>query len=356
MAKITDIIAQLQAVLPKKTDKFHDEFSIAGITSIGGGVFEIETSSVHGLSVGDYITIKDVISVNPISSVSLDSGVVTATTTVYHDLTSTFHETINLSGFSNVDDGDYPLLAVPTGLTFTFANEDLPTGSGQLNEDRIDGINGRYAVTAITNTTKFRVSSTTVFTSFEVTSGKVVSGIRVSGFVSEDLIEKYYTEHSVNEYWAFVIPQPTTTSFDRRIQSDAVQKKQKSDELFIECINPFSVYVVAPAINTIGGRYISDDMVDIRIAICKSLVGVKFDSGFTESDKYITTYLADGFFNYVGAYYVHKFDFENVYQFSQEDAVDLADSVAFRRFEIDIKMKFDDYGLVKKSIDGDLPV
>ena len=356
MAKITDIIAQLQAVLPKKTDKFHDEFSISGITSIGGGVFEIETSSVHGLSVGDYINIKDVISVNPISSVSLDSGVVTATTTVYHDLTSTFHETINLSGFNNVADGNYPLLSVPTGLTFTFANDDLPTGTGQLNENRIDGINGRYAVSSITDKTKFRISSTTVFTSFIVSSGKVMARIRISGLVSEDLLEKYYTEHEANEYWAFVIPLPTIASFDRKIQSDAKQKKQSSDEILTECVNPFSVFVVAPSINTIGGRYISDDMVDIRTAICKSLVGVKFDSGFTESEKYITTFSGDGFFNYVGAYYIHRFEFENVYLFGQEDAVDLPDTRAFRRFEIDIKMEFDDYDLVKKSIDGDLPI
>jgi hypothetical protein len=358
VAKVEDMIRQMQAVLPQFTTKFNESVTIIGVVDIGSGVFEIETSAVHGLEAGNYINIRGVLAVNSITSITYDSDseIVVADTTVDHDLSTGFQDVVNISGFGAITDGEFTFVSAITASQFSFSSAIEPTGLGQINEDRIDGINGRYEVDSITSTTKFRITSETVFTSFKFESTSVmVSEIRVSGASTVDRLIKYYSENTINDYWAIVIPDATVVSFSRRINSDAKQKFQRSDEIQYECIQTYSIYVLAPATDTISGRFLVDEMVDIRAALCKALVGVKFDSGFSDSDKYIMTFNGDDFFDYVGAYYVHKFDFETVFNFSPEDAVGLADNKAFREFNINIKMEFDSFDLVKKTIAGKLP-
>lgn len=358
MAKIEDIVKQMQAVLPRYTTKFSEPFVISSIVSIGGGVFEIETATVHGLIVGNYINVRGVLVVNSITAISYDSvnEIVVADTTNVHDLTDNFQSTVNITGFGAITDGDFTFVSAITPKRFSFSSAIEPTGLGQLNEDRLDGLNGRYEVDTIISTTKFRITSTTLHTAFVVNANSLVtSSIRVSGMSTVDRLVAYYSETKIDKLWAFVIPEATSVSFNRRINSDAQQKFQRSNEIQYECYQTYGIYVVAPATDTTGARLLADDMVDIRTALCKSLVGVKFDSGFVDSKVYIMTFNGDDFLDYVGSYYIHKFDFETVFNFSEGDAVDIPDSVAFREFQINLKTQFDDFGEIKKIIDGELP-
>ena len=359
MAKTADIIKQMMQILPIYSDKFNISLVIESVTALGDNLFKIKTTAAHGQKVGNWVKLQGVGVINPVTARSFSSGVYTFTTEFAHDQTEQWNKTVQLEGFSGLDDGLQDLHSVPLKNKFTIeSEEDVITSNGNLIEYRIDGLNSRLEITVIDSLTEFTISAPLCpFDDFLInaSTSKVFSSPRISGLATPDRIEKYYTEQCAGKWWAFVINENTSVSADRAVMSDAMQKKARADAYQAECIQNFSIYVVAPALDTIGGRYIGDEMVDIRTALCKSLCGVQFDSGFVDQKKYLTAFLGDGFYDYVGAYYVHKFTFETVYDMSAGDIVEPSDTRAFRRFEVGVKLQFDEYTEVKKQIDGDLP-
>ncbi len=357
--KLEDVIKRLQFALPMHTDKFTEKFGVVAVTDLGGGILEVETDAPHKMTTGDVVNVQNVRMVNPITDVSFLDGVVTATTTVKHDLTEDFEprSKLDISGFTNVPDGEFDLINVPKGNIFTFAFTVLPTGPGQLNEIRIDGANGRFVVT-VTSSTKFTYSAPdNSFTSFLVDSTSVVeTATRISGSALESKVVDYYTaQPKIDALWGFVIPGEVTVSHTREVQSDANTRISRKDSHRYECIQEFSLLVVRPTTNEIGSRAAYDEMIDIRAALCRSIVGIKFDSGFCEKQRFVTTYNGDEFFDYVGAYYIHKFNFLTVFNFTPGDTVGLPDTRAFRDFEINFKLPFDDFNDIKKIVKGELP-
>ena len=82
--------------------------------------------------------------------------------------------------------------------------------------------------------------------------------------------------------------------------------------------------------------------------------GAIFYSGLSEESKYCSVFSGDSGASYNKAYYVHRFDFENVFNITNDDSIPTVYSRAFRDFQIGIKMEFDDYEEVKKQINGTL--
>jgi hypothetical protein len=358
MAKVADIINQMQAVLPRYSDKFHKELGITSI-DVSGGIATVTTQSSHGLISGNIVTIQGVRINNPITVTSIESDGILATCTNEHDLTLNFGPNptneIDISGFSN-----YPspqtLIDVNSPNAFTFAGDDAPIGSGILLEDRLDDINGRKTITVTGNNT-FTYPTTTASTSFELTNALMIYKIRVSGAVTAEAVVAYYTaQKKPTDYWAFVVNGDLSISHDRNVSSDANTRLSSNEGLFIEAIQPFNVYVFIPSTEQISGRLAQDEIFEIRKAFYKTLAGVQFDSGLASEEKrFLATPFSDGFFAYAGAYYVHEFIFETVFKIYYEDVVDPDDSTAFRRYEGDIKLEFDEYDLVKKELRVDLP-
>ncbi len=358
MAKVADIINQMQAVLPKYTDRFNRQFSIVSF-NVSGGVATVETEFSHGLKNFSDVTIQGVRINNPITGTSIESNGIKCTTQNNHDLTLNFGPSpdneINISGFTN-----YPapqtLVAVDSPKTFVFEGQDAPVGSGILLENRLDDVNGRKTIT-VTGDKTFTYETSTASTSFDVTDAIMIYGIRVSGAVMGDAVVEYYTKQSKpTDYWAFVVNGDLTISHDRNIRTDANTRFNKSEDFIIEAIQPFNVYVLIPSSKQITGRLAQDEIFDIRRALYKTLAGVRFESGLaTEEKRLLATPFSDGFFAYAGAYYVHEFIFETAFKIYDTDIVEPDDSVAFRRYEGDIKLEFDEYDLVKKELRVDLP-
>lgn len=360
MPKIEDIVKQLQAVLPKKTDKFNDRFSVTQVTIPAAGQLQFVVGAAHKLSAGDLFNVHGIRMKNPLSAVSFSNGIITFTTSIDHDLTEGWHETVRLEGLTGLDDGDYELDTVPSKTTFTIKSDAEPTlNSGVLLEDRIDGANGQFQVSAVVNSTTIKaIAPENAFSAFSLVDGESIISTkpRISGISSVERIEKAYTQQNNNEFWAFVVTDGSQASYDRDTNSDATVRREKADLLRYEMREDFHVYVVCPAEEYKSGRFLSDEMLAIRAALCKALCGVAFDSGFsTEPDRFLTIFQSDGLQNYVGAYYIHRFTFETVFNFNVDDACDPADTRAFRRFEVDYKLTFDNFVDVKKEADGDLP-
>lgn len=362
MPKIADVVRQLQTVLPKYSENFCAHREIASVTSLGGGLYQVTTTEKHGLKVADFVRLYGIGVQNPITARALSGGKITFTTQFDHDLTEWRQEgvipNVSLTSVPGITDGEYPLVSVPLKNKFVITSGAAGGVAGRLNEIRIDGLNGNFTVAEIVSTTAFKISAPDCqFTAFNIfETSYLTTAPRISGLAAAERIAKMYSEQTkTTDFWAFVVNEDSRVSHDREVESDAVQRKERVDMILFEGNQPFTVYVVCPATDSYGGRLLSDEMIAIRAALCRSLVGADFDTGFSEETRFVTTFLGDGFFAYVGAYYVHRFTFETVFMFNPEDAIDPADTRAFRRFEIGAKMPFDDYEVVKKTIEGDLP-
>ena len=158
--KLTDIINQLRAILPKYTDVFSTVHGISSIVA-SGGVATIVTSAIHSLATGANITIADVVTHTPISAVSKDGLVFTFTTSADHDLTLGWQTTVTFEGFTDSAWNDsFTVVGVPNRRTFKVQSvNSLPSLNTNevLLENRADGINGRWSATVV-NTTTFTIT------------------------------------------------------------------------------------------------------------------------------------------------------------------------------------------------------
>ena len=100
--KASDVIKQLQAVLPTVTDLFSESVGIASLTRLGATV-TATTSAAHELTTGAGVTITGAESPTTISSLTFLDGVATAITATNHDLTE---------GFQDGNASDNPLVTV----------------------------------------------------------------------------------------------------------------------------------------------------------------------------------------------------------------------------------------------------
>jgi hypothetical protein len=187
-------------------------------------------------------------------------------------------------------------------------------------------------------------------------SGTVLNNIRIDGLSSEQDIMDYIENQSepLTKYTIFVVMGNVLASADRHIFSDAKNKKQSKEDLQTECVEDFSVYVLIPTQDETTPRSAINYIYTLRKYILKCLHGAEFDSGLDEGIKYCAVFAGDAGESYTKAYYVHRFDFENVFNITNADSVPIGETRAFRDFQIGIKMEFDDYEEVKKQVNGTL--
>lgn len=353
--KAEQIIRQLQAVLPKYTDYFSDSVSASSVTRSGSTV-TVVTSSAHGLTTGQAVYIRGALSPNPISSLTRVGNVATAITTNSHDLTEGYQTTVNISGANQAEyNGTKTLLSVPNRTTFTFSVSGSPatpaTGTIYLQEDKELEYNGRKIVSVVDPTT-FTYSITATPESPAQGTISVLKGLRVSGAVNPERFFESYTQQSANKLWLIVVANDTLASKERRLQDDATYRSEAGQFFYERLIQNLQILLYIPSSATISARQERDLAEDIRPAIFKSLLGVKFDSGFTYGSKYQLTFVNDNQLGYFRGFYVHSFNFEAPYEIYREDTVDPPYSTAWRDFEIDWQRDLDDY--VVRNIKGKL--
>ena len=348
--KCEDIIKQLQAVLPSVTDLFTENFSANSITYVGG-VVTVVTAAPHGLSTNDFANIVG--TTNPIASTSADrSGtVITIVTDTDHDLTLSAIDiknggkTVTMSGANEAEfNGEFNLLEVKNRRTFDIETIDagpLSATGSPVSQDIsvLPGFNGRHQVTVIDATTFTYPISATLFASAGGTP-VVKPDARISGSVTFDIAEDAYTKQGENDLWAFVVLGDVIASKNRDIQSDLTDTAKRVTGWRQRVGQPFTVYVFTPSVKERAGRSARDLMEDVSVALFRSLLGAKFNTGYYASNQYVTTFINHGFTAYTSAYYVHEFNFEVAADITFEDTVGYEFDTAFRDIELSITPDF----------------
>lgn len=339
--KIQDVVLKLYEELPKHTDKFTASLGIQSITTSSGKAI-VTTTTSHELSTGDIVTIGGVN--NPISILSMvRNGIfVSVETSIDHDLTENYQDTVIIDGANEPEfNGEFTLVKVPNRRNFVFQKDDsgatTSTGVPELLNGTGLGYNGIYQVT-VTSATQFEYDlQAPTGGDGIVDSAKLTVGYRITGAVSVDRALDIYTKKGNDELWAFVVLGNVVANKDRENLSDAIYVYGGTGTQYRQqLIQPLSVYVVAPSTESVSGSPQRDEMEDLFPAFSKSLLGVAFDSKLAQNAYYRIVFDQHGFRDYNTAYYVHEFRFQSVADLTFADTIGESYNVAFR--DITLKM------------------
>lgn len=333
--KASDVVAQLQAVLPLQTDKFTDNLSVASITRTSG-FLTVVTDEEHSLIKGAAVVLTgcvEVISTTPTRS-GTTGTVVTATD---HDLTLKTTLDITLSGADDAAfNGTFAVIDIPNrrSVRFTMADSGVTATSGpsviEGAESPFRRYNGLYAVESTPSKRSFTVlhPALTLLDPQGTITARASS--RISAGVDPDKVVRSYTEQKIDDYWAFVVLGDVDASKDRDIRSDAISNATRGNYYRQQIIQPFSIYVFIPASEEVAGRAARDQAEDLFHPICRSVLWVKFDSGLASGPQNTVQFSSHSSFRYNDAVYVHEFAFAQVADLTESDCVDPDFNVAMR--------------------------
>lgn len=354
--KLTDVVNQLRAVLPKYTDVFSKVLSISTIT-VSGGTATIVTSSSHGLSTGDNIVISDVTVHTSITAVSQSGNVFTFTTGSDHDLTFGWqeHENVNLDGFTDSAWNDsFYLVDVPNRRTFKVRSTNaLPVLNTNevLLENRRDGVNGRWSATVVDPTT-FTIA--TVELDGTYVGGTVGASHRIAGSITIERAVEQYTAQNLSDFWMFVVPDDAELSKDRATYTDAVATRTTSDDLRLRLLDGFLVYIIKNTTQDIAAVAALDICRhDLLLPVLKSLNGARFEAGLSGSGDFKTIMTSHRAFDYNRAYLIYEYQFQMAMDITNDDQVQPEDTRAFRDIDYTEEIGGDDTTDMTITIDLD---
>jgi len=337
-----DIVKQLHAKIPIHTDLFSTVIGVSSLT-FSAGTVTVTTSVAHNLSTGDFVVITDALSPNPITSLTQVDGIATAETTNDHDLTKGWPDgdksTINITGAADSEyNGDKELLDVPNRTKFIYevdSGAPASTTGGILNEILKFSYNGFQQITVTSPTTYTYTILNTVGSPATGTTS-LLTKTRISSAANIEKAIRSYTPQADDNFWAFVVLDPVLASKSRQSLSDSTDVRQVGTDPRQRIIEPFSVYVLAPAKNEIAARSVKDKMhSEVMISLFKSLLGLKLPSSLCEIGIFSVTFEGHETFGYTESTYIHRFQFTNLVDIVYDDTLREDNEVAFRDIHID---------------------
>lgn len=337
--KIADVTNQLAKIIPQVTDFFSDTLGIVSISG-NGTIITVETSSIHGLSTGGFVNVRDVESNNPIASVvfSIVDGqsFLEVETTLSHDLTLNPRETetifAKLAGFTDSAwNASLELVEVSNRKTFKVINgtasAPILNSSELLLEIVLGQFNGPQIATVI-DTTNFSYPSSLTISG---QGGDVQTNIRIAGIVNFERALDQYTKKLEDKFFMFVVaPTSTIANKSRGSQTD-INDEQTQQSNFNENIRDgFIILVIGNVAGEAGALKTMDNIRDeVFRAILLAVRGVKFPSGLACEPNQVTSFLSHGTLAYDNARYIHQFIFEMPLVMTIDDSVQ-AETRAFR--------------------------
>lgn len=337
--RISDVVKQIRAVLPTYTDLFGDIVTINSISAFGGTA-TITTSSAHGLSTGQAVTIVGVETRTPISAFVQDGLNFTFTTSADHDLTFDWpeHNKIELGGFTDSSwNASFTLTSSDNRRNFKVQSANTaPVLNGNeylLEDNRVDGLNGVYSIT-VTGMTTFTVNGDFLDGTYTPINGKVFSAPRVASVINIDRALDEYTKQNLNDFWIFVEPLNVDVSKDRNTFSDATVTIAGGNDIRTRMIDGFTVYIVAPTTDQIAAETALDICRhDLLLPMMRTLYGLALPTGVSNPADFKTTLNGHGVSAYERAFLVYNYEFQVIIDLTEDDMVLPSQTRAFRNID-----------------------
>jgi len=341
-----DIITRLKQIVPRHTSLFCDELDVTSLDFYNAtGLVTCTCSTPHGLSVGDEVFIAGALTPITINSITRVDAIATAVTNSNHDLTLGFQETVTLTGAAQEEyNGSHALVDVRNRRTFSFSVTGSPstpaTGTIKMTEDIKAGYNGLHIVNNLIDTYKFTYAITSTPESPALGTIKLRKELAITGDVTMERFLESYSKQEADKFYMVVVLGGAFASKDRFTLSDALSTSTASAvDARIRIIDPFSIFIVTPASNTLTAMTIRDGMDYMSRILNKSILFHTFPTGAAFETNLGVTLVGHDMHMYDVSKYIHEFKYEFVYDLVREDGVDDFDSVAFR----DIDLHFNSY-------------
>jgi hypothetical protein len=336
--KLTDVVKQLQAVLPKYTDYFNDTLTVDTITATSTVATITTIEDNNFFSSQKAVTNVGITQETPIISVSQDGLVFNFETSIDHDLTLNFqgYENVTLGGFTDSSWNDsFVLVDVPNRRNFKVRSSNtIPTlnANEYLAENRIDGVNGRFLASITVDPKVFTIEGD--FLAANYTGGIVKKDVRIAGSISFERAIEQYTKQNVNDLWMFVVMKDAEISKDRNAYNDAVATIANGEDLRLRLIDGFEVYIVKNVKEEVAAvESIDICRHDLLSPILKSLFGARFSTGTSRSGDFVAVLTNHNVAFYNRATFAYQYDFEFTYDLVLEDSVEQVNTRAFRDIE-----------------------
>jgi hypothetical protein len=348
--KLSEIITQLAFRLPQYTPKFSALLSVS-TAGASNGLVTVVSNGAHGMATGNYVLVGGIEVLHSVTSTEIKNGELYITLASDHDLTEDFDFTAKITGANqSAYNGTFLVERVPNRRTFSIdlpvGQTTVPTGTLVFHEFPEYGYNAPYPITVVNSTTfTFQLPNNFTQANLNLT---IARGQRIIGVPDLERAYELYTREAAGNYYAYVAMEIATVSKDRLILSDALANVAATTDVRQLLIEPFSVYVFTPTTETMSAvPQIDDCYSEIRNAMLKSLVGLRFDSDLTGvpySGAYLTGH---GLIAYTKSLYIHQYRFETTKEITFDDsaASDIANnpSRAFRDiyFTMSQQMEYD---------------
>ncbi len=343
--KTRDIVAQLQAEVPRHTNKFTEQVAFTSLAAAGTTVTAV-TASAHGKATGEAVSVTGTLVANPVALVA-NGATITGTATFDHDLTEEDGATVTISGAADDDyNGTFALVSANNRREFTYealsAPAGAPGGSPILEEDRLAGYNGRFAITLV-NTTSFTYEVAIAPPGDAVISSAFANiRSRISRAVALDSVVEAYTKQAdPDTLWMFVIPGDTAVSNDRAQFNDSIASYMEGTERRLHTIVNFDIVVVFPAGDERAGAEAADDAQDVAVVLYKALAGFKAPTGLADETQFLVTPTGHGFGDYNGPVYFHRYQWQVMEDLIEADTFNVQ-TRAFRDARLIIENDFDE--------------
>jgi hypothetical protein len=328
--KASQVIAQLQTVLPQLTNLFSDEIEVLELYQ-KDGIAYLKTKEKNNFKTGNYINISGVRTKNKVTSLTRTGNKATALLSYPHDITLGYQLTANISGADqDAYNGNKQLTAVNGISQITFQVAGVPaspaTGDIYLNELRMQGFNGWQQITVIDDRTfSYPLVATLPYLVPEVSNAVCRYNLRISGQVSAERAIDSYTQYlksatnTQNILWAYVVLENVDVSKDRNIETDTSSLSQGGTRILNRLINRFSIYVFCPTTNNISEMKARDLMEDVAVYLWGSVLRIKFPTGLSTYPWSETTTFGHELYHSNTAFIVQRYKFEAVSDITYAD-------------------------------------
>lgn len=333
--KASDVATKLMLEVHKHTDVFSDSVAIASIQN-ETGICVVTTEEEHELTNNDPVFITNTQVPLQISSLTRAGTVGTLTTSLDHDLTLKVALTIKISGADDSNfNGTFTTLDIKNRRTITF--QMLDSGATTTNNAVLESatrfdksLNGLKRVISVLSPTVFTFNSGSNIDSY-FEGGTVKKNLRVSASASIDRAIGAYTRQQSDKAWLFVVLGDTRASTDRNSRTDSVAEIPRGSEYRQIILETVGIFVFMNTPDEIAARRARDLMVDLLVAITRSIAFYKFPSSFYAGSANPLVFLNHTTGSYDGVLYMHGFFFESSSEMTFNDTVGYDNDVAFRQ-------------------------
>lgn len=352
--RAADIVAQLHRRLPLVTNAFSDELSVVTVAH-GSGTALVQTATAHGLVPGAQVTIFGSRTPVPVDSISHVSGASYAvvTTSEDHDLTlyrfRTDANVVEIDGANEAEfNGLRSVVAVPNRRTVHVSVDTgaplSATGAMRLlgASSYLRNVRGLYSVMAAPTPTTFTVGHPSSSDLGVLVGPAIVRARpRVTGAQSPRSAILSHSQEAggaASKPWLYVVLDDSTPVRQTAAPAEAFAVNKLSGGWSQLVVQRFGLLLALPNVSDERGRTARDLAADLLGPIARCLLGAEFDTGFSVSRPAAPVAFAgeSSQETEVGAWYGHRFDFEQIARMGLADTVGNDEHVAFRDIDVEI--------------------